>query len=271
MRELCERLGFPKEAIEAVFLSKEKMPCDFFVEYKLFSGGEHDKAITKIKAIAEECKVSEYTAYMVFLLWCAPHVKDKYIDENIFYDTFKDLTYKLYECKNTYGVWGTFVAGWFARHIRMELFALGRLQFEYVHFEHDYKDVLKKGDIILNCHIPSSGPLTPESVRSSLNKAYKFFNQTGDMYVMCHTWLLYPPYYELFGTNTKAFCDLFDVFCTGEQNMEYWRIFNKEKFSDINENDLKTSLQKNFYKYLKDGGKTGYGVGVLKYTPCGIL
>ena len=269
MREICEKLEFPEDAICDILEAREKMSCDFKEQYKLFVSGKHDEAIAQLKTMAEECNISEYMANIVFLLWCVPYAEENFrkknIDEKIFYDTMKNFTYKLYECKNTYGVWGIFGADWLTRHIKAELFALGRLQFEYVHFEHDYKDVLKKGDILLNCHIPSSGPLTPESVKSSLDKAYKFFNKTEDMYVMCHTWLFYPPYYELFGNNTRAFCDLFDIFYSNESDMEYWRIFSCEKFSDVNENDLKTSLQKRFYNYLKDGGKTGYGVGVLKY------
>lgn len=197
---------------------------------------------------------------------CKKIFDEKNIDEDIFYDTMKDLKYKLCECKQLYGSWGTFVAWRFTRHMKADLVALGRLQFEQISFEYDYDTVLKKGDLIINCHIPSLGALIPEEMTESLKRAYKFYNASGSMYVMCDSWLLYPLYYKLFGKKTKAFFDRFDIFKVYEGDIELWRIFDKNSFSDINENDLKTTLQKNFYEYLKNDGKTGAGVGIIKYS-----
>lgn len=268
MRELCEKLEFPPEAIEA--LEKNKMSFDCRALYNKFISGAHEEALEEIKLLGEENGISEYMAYMIFLLECVPYAKkifdEKKLDENIFYDTMKDLKYKLCECKQLYGSWGTFVAWWFTRHMKADLIALGRLQFEQVSFEYDYDTVLKKGDLIINCHIPSSGALTPEEVTDSLKRAYEFYNASGSMYVMCDSWLLYPPYYKLFGKNTKAFFERFDIVKVCETDIELWRIFDKNNFSEIKEDDLKTTLQKNFYKYLKNGGKTGNGVGVMKYN-----
>ena len=124
---------------------------------------------------------------------------------------------------------------------------------------------------MLNCHIPSSGPLTPEAVLDSLKRAYSFYadvQKEGILPVVCHSWLLYPPHYELFGKNTKAFYDLFTVLRqdVSAENGDFWRVFNRPFSEDIL-TDLPedTSLRRGFKQFLLAGNKMGSGYGVLLF------
>ena len=55
--------------------------------------------------------------------------------EEIFWDTFCDLRYKLLECKTIHGVWGNFVASWYPIFYTCQIVKLGRLEFENAVYE----------------------------------------------------------------------------------------------------------------------------------------
>lgn len=223
-------------------------------------------------ALSEASGVHLHTLEMLLLLCCAVTLREIYREkgysEELFCGVLTDLRCKLTECQKVHGIWGTFVFSWFFRFYNCTRFMLGRLQYETVAAKYGYKDLFKEGDTVYNCHIPSAGPLTPESVDESLRLAHAFYGIEGAMPVVCHSWLLYPDHYELFGANTRAFADRFDVISTDEQsnNDDAWRIFGRDA-ADLEALPQSTSLQRNFYRYLKDGNKMGNGSGVLIYTP----
>jgi hypothetical protein len=198
--------------------------------------------------------------------------KEKNISDKIWFDSVSDLKWKLWECKAVKGIWGSAVGVWYYRFFDMTRFALGRLQYEKRAFSQPvYKDILKTGDTVLNCHIPSSGPLTADSVTDSLKSAYAFFREVrvGDlMPVVCHSWRLYPPHRALLGNNARAFHDLFDVIDEkpSEGNGDFWRIFNvpfsQEALSTARED---TSLRRRFKSFLAKGNTMGNGYGVLLF------
>lgn len=246
------------EAAAALFIDTDTMDYQYMLE-----------------RIAENLDISRYTVDMIMLLLTFEPVRARYrergIDDRVCIDTMTDLKYKLLECKRVYGVWGCFVEWWFRRHVSLRLFALGRLQYEPIAFPFDdYKGILKKGDTVYNCHIPSSGALTEESVYDSFERAYRFFGADGVLPVYCSSWLLYPPYAELYkeGSNLKKFYRMFDII--GEKRDEemhnFWRVFNSpyspEALASAPED---TGLQRAFKNYLLKGGTMGAGQGVILF------
>ncbi|MBQ8759253.1 MAG: hypothetical protein IJZ20_06135, partial [Clostridia bacterium] len=193
-----------------------------------------------------------------------------YTDE-FFAHNMKDLTYKLHECKKLHNMWGTFVFPWFDGFYKLERFCLGRLQYEKRGIDFDYKDIKKKGDEVLNIHIPSSGPLTPESVQESLRLVYDFFGPNcGDRLIfMCHSWLLYTPTADLYpkDSNMRKFYEAFEIIHNQEEPNDYdlWRIFyvNTKDYKSL---PRETSLQRSFYEYFNAGNHLGNGFGVIDYT-----
>ena len=138
--------------------------------------------------MAEALGVNIYTVDMLLLIYCAVGLREVYAErgysEQLFLGVLTDLRCKLIECKNVHGIWGTFVFSWFYRFYNCTRFMLGRLQYETTEYKHDYKDVIREGDTVYNCHIPSAGPLTPESVEESLRLAYEFYGIEGVMPVV---------------------------------------------------------------------------------------
>lgn len=276
IKEILDLALFPAEAVEYFDALCARAEADATILHQLeaaksayLSGGD-TKAEREQLSSTLGCHI--YTVDMLLLLYCAVELRGIYAkngySEELFLGVLADLRCKLSECRKVHGIWGTFVFSWFFRFYNCTRFMLGRLQYETVASKYDYKDAIRVGDTVYNCHIPSAGPLTPESVEESLRLAYEFYGIEGEMPVVCHSWLLYPEHYTLFGANTRAFADRFDVIATDvqESNGDAWRIFGKDA-DNVETLPQETSLQRNFYRYLKEENKMGNGFGVMLYKP----
>lgn len=280
MQDFIIKIGFSEE--DAAYLSKV---CDTLTEDKesrdkikcalddLFLCRER-KYNEILKQLSEEKNIHIYTVNLAFLLLAARPLryiyKAKGISEDVYYNSVLDLSTKNDECKKVYGIVGTFVSDWMSLYYWFRIYGLGRLQYEPMASDIDFKDYVKKGDTVLNCHIPSTGPLTEELLMDSLKKAYDFFGYAGPMPVRCASWLIHPGIATCYkeGSNMKMFYDCFEiVFKKDSGNCDYWRVFDKLNFDEVKEEDLKTSFQKSFYKYLKEGKSVGFGVGYFMYEP----
>ena len=211
---------------------------------------------------------------MAFLVSLLPRMMADYrargISEEIFWNTAHDLTCKLMECRKNRGVWGIFVTFWYPGFYRLERFALGRLQYERRKFPYEGVEGLEKGSVVYNCHIPSSGPLTPEDVEDSVRRAKEFYaadQNDAPFAVFCSSWLLYRPHVELFpeGSNLRLFAERFTVMENkpDETNHDFWRIFNIPWDASLDLASLPeaTSLQRLFKGFLMEGNTMGSGIG----------
>lgn len=284
MVNACKKLNFPKEAIEVLEESRQALLADEAIcsllqkaQDSLFEPG-CSEYLSILQTVAEKSGIARYTVDMVFLLLALKPLQQKYqedgLPENLLWETMEDLTYKLYECRDVKGVWGTFVTSWFKGFYECTRFKLGRLEYEKVPYYQDgYKDLVKNGDIVLNCHIPSSGPLKEADVLESLRRAYEFYPEVrfdGKMVLICHSWLLYPPHYDVYpeGGNLRKFYDLFDVVSSEAkpENHNFWRVFNRDYDPAIlDQVPADTRLRRNFLKFLKEGNPMGNGFGVIVY------
>ncbi len=194
------------------------------------------------------------------------------IDDGIWHDTVSDLKFKLEECKHVRGVCGMFVAFWMPGWFKMTRFALGRLQFEVVDFNHTYDKngtVLDKDSKVLNMHIPRSGqPLSKALYEDSFARAKSFFADQfphGKVPFVCHSWLLYPCMSEFVpeSSNVRRFMEEFDIISWDHSDGEsLWCLFDTaERNPDRLPTD--TSLRRAFVERLKSGGRVGWGYGIL--------
>ncbi|MBE6787614.1 MAG: hypothetical protein E7537_04630 [Ruminococcaceae bacterium] len=287
-KEMLKKIGFTNEMREcynkykAVFGDK----CDSFAKAYMREGKDFNEARAQMRELAPQVNV--YTADMIFILECTGYAYEDYLAKNIdleiFYDTMKDITYKVQECKTFKGVYGIFVPEWFKGFLRLERFGLGRLQYDL--WEHREDTVMigdfkvEKGFKTLACHIPSSGPLTYEAVVDSFKRAYNFFQdrqKDGILLIECFTWLLFPEYSQIFkecAKNTYSFAqnfELYDIYYH-EKFFDCWRIFNVD-IDDCVIDDLPedTRMQKGFKKYLKENNKFGGARGCLLFDGENIL
>jgi hypothetical protein len=240
---------------------------------------DYSDILEQLDKAAALAGVHRFTVHLLFYICLSKHTKELYIQRGIpytvYFDSMSDLKWKLFECKKMYDVWGSACAWWFPRFFDLTRFALGRLQFETVAANATYTKngyTVNPEDIVLNIHIPSSGPLIHEECLASYRIAADFYKDTfGDKPVVfkCTSWLLYPPHYEFLPKNSNIlkFMSDFDIISSYvEENMSFlWRIFYTDKFDDLDAPPLRNLLQRAYIDWLKKG-KRWASEGFLSIT-----
>ncbi len=285
----CNEIRFPEEAIQDLLQSYKELSAkeicierfDELVEYfnKYNSKDEYKAIFSKLDDIAELAGVHNYSVHMLYLIALSIHTRELYEEKNISYDIFldsmSDLRAKLMECKELYGVWGTSVGWWEIDLFNLNLIALGRLQYELIPFQGEYTrgvHRLQPGDIVLNIHIPSHGPLLYDDCKASFKKAALHFKdcfKERPVAFVCNSWLLYPEHREFLPPNSNIlkFMSFFDIISSkiSEKKADLWRVFYKEWENDPIDLPRNTSIQRAYADWLMKGNKIGTGYGVFFY------
>ena len=120
---------------------------------------------------------------------------EKGIDEKILMDTLSDIGIWLDTWTEIKGELYLGELAWLQHHLSMRLFRLGRLQFCMGTSHNDCPEYgLKRGDPVIEVHIPAAGPLTQEACAESFALAReffaKYFPEFDYRYFTCHSWLL---------------------------------------------------------------------------------
>ncbi len=282
---LMDKIEYPEEAklflhnaFEKVLANPEHVALLRSLEALYISDQPTAGLPEALEQLAQEAELPVYTAHLIFLMFCAQGLRDRYrtqgLDEAMYWDLMADLKCKLMECHTVYNTWGTFTISWFRRHFLMTLFALGRFQYEKRTFAAQKPYVhngitVNPGDTVYNFHIPSSGAMPKELRLESYRKAFQFFTDRPKDYIVlaCDTWLLYLDYKNIFpaGSNLRDFTDDFDIIqsTTRDTFDDGWRIFGTMDMSHPETLPAKTSLQRAFRDWMLKGGKAGAGYGVI--------
>lgn len=240
----------------------------------------------KEKARAEKCtseclagnfgclKKENHIIRLAVILLCAVKLREKYrergIPDSIFLDTMSDI--KIW-CENN-GNKGIKNYGWLKNHLRLELFRLGRLQFQL--YECNNRTLLYSklpfsyGEKLIYVHIPQGEKLDTERCKDSFRMAELFFKKHFPRYdykwYFCESWLLYEGNKDFMAedSNILAFASLFEhrySMKIDAQAIE--RIFGKRRLFRRNYPE-NTSLQKRAKKYMLSGNRMGVGIGVIE-------
>lgn len=281
---LMERLQFPSDAIKDFLLAFDKANSpEFNALLGLYSRDincDYGAMLETSEKIGKTIKVHKYTMHMLLFLCLAAKLHERYLEkglsQELFYHTLKDLTYKLNECRMLYGINGTFVGEWFRRHFKLELFALGRLQFERFLTRYEYEfdgKTMPVGSRVINIHIPRTGTrLSHEEVLESYKMAEEMFGGSPDnepIIFYCDSWLLDPhiPSFLGAGSNLTEFQNDFTIVKTGESR-EYsalWTVFDRNYDGDISVLPADTSLRRAYINRIKNNEPFYYGHGLFKY------
>ena len=244
-----------------------------------------DKAIEKVTELTENTDVHNFTAHLVFFLCMTKHARVLYeqhgFDYSLFKDTFTDFNYKLIECHNRNDVWGTCCyTAWYTGFFTLERFALGRLQYEITAFrgEEPYTAhgvTLNPQDPCLIIHIPSSGPLTPESVEESFALAHNFYKGTFPSEytpIMCSSWLMFPEHRNMLDENSNIikFMNRFDMLYTeyyDNYDTPFTILYDRPYNGDVNSYSPDNSFKKGYIELVKQNKPCGYSCGITLYKP----
>lgn len=151
---------------------------------------------------------------MLALLVTVDEVRDFHyrrgVPDDLSWRALSDLGQQVWVHRLTYGEFGLHTQGWLCLVWSGAFYWLGRLQFNLQPDELAQVDELAELDEmaqpdsqqwVISCHIPQTGPLTPESVDDAFGQASDFFpryfgdHPATDLY--CFSWLLDPALAEV--------------------------------------------------------------------------
>ena len=226
-------MDYPREAavslsqsLEQVFKSPEALSIltDADLTYSNNIHMDYKKILNELKDVSPSCGVHTYTLHMLFFIILSRKTRKIYEERGIAPEIFRasmmDLHWKLLECKKMFGIWGTSVADWQIWWFEVKRFALGRFQYELVPFEDTYEKngiSLHPGDLVINVHIPSCGPLRREEYMQSYAMAADFFRDSFEdrpVVFFCESWMLFPEH-RLFlpkTSNILGFMQDYDIY-----------------------------------------------------------
>ena len=177
-----KRLGFPKH---------------FDAEFK--------KALSEIP-VSDATAIEDYDLssedgrrnLLSFLFMCErveKEYKKRDIPEDILLETLSDIVVWTGEWSAVKGSLYLGELQWLKRHLSLEIFRLGRLQFSLSPSEFDIPAYgVKKGDRVLEVHIPKAGRLDPDECDASFKRSREFFDkyfpEKPYALLSCHSWLL---------------------------------------------------------------------------------
>lgn len=262
LEELMERIHLPEEARRLVLNEQidEK-------EYSVW----RDKFYRDMEEFVKEWKETGgcFGWALEFYLKLALDTFEEYqkngYAEEMFDQTFYDITIWCSECYRKHGVYGVDELLWLGKSVKMELFRLGRLQFEPMQIKRDIKgngQEILAGTKGLNVHIPAGEPLVYEECLKSFERASDFFGEEYRVFV-CESWLLSPHLKEIL-PETSNIIRFQELFCVTEVGYAYpqaeQRIFGKI-FSDKRQYPENTALQRKAKEYVLTGRDLGIGTG----------
>ena len=182
------------------------------------------------------------------------------IPEVVYQDNLKDIALWCEDFTAKTGLPGIKEWRWVGKSLRMELFRLGRLQFEPITLGEAltlHGQTFPAGTPALSVHIPAGEPLDTEACLSAFQQAEVFFPRyLGKSYPLfyCHSWLLAPSLAEVLPETSRImqFQQLFEIIHTEQDRQAEERVFGflADDPAIYPEN---TSLQRTLKSYLLSG------------------
>lgn len=216
-------------------------------------------------------------------LFLCKNAEEKYVQRGIkheiLYDTLSDLAIWTEIWSRKKGELYLGEIKWLSRHLKVQLFKLGRLQFCLGKAEFDIpgENVLK-GDNVIEVHIPSNGePLTYDACVKSFSKAQKFFaDYFPDFDYKCFTcdsWLLDSSLKNILESesNILKFQTMFKLIKEVKSNAILNYVFEwGTNIKDVKNTICTSSLSKKVKKRVLEGGSFYEGFGIIKKAAKGI-
>lgn len=248
---------------ETDFLEKLKIPSDTILALAELNPGESHPELLALKS------------FVALAIEVKKDFEQKMIPDSVYWDSMEDFLIWSEDYRKKTGQIGIGLTEkhWFQLITSMQVFRLGRLQYQIIKLDSDTKyqeKIIPCGEEILSIHIPAGAPLLKDEILDSLSKAQKFFkkyfNKSFEFY-HCDSWLLSPMLSEILpgSSNILWFQALFDIVRDYESTQAEERVFgfvsdNPDNYPEI------TSLQKRMKAAIKAGKKMTAGIGVGRFA-----
>lgn len=243
---------------------------------------EFYKALKEIE-IPDYTRISSYDLdctdgkknLLAFLYMCQElkaFYDEKGISEEILLDNLKDIAVWTRIWSEVKGELYLGELPWLSNHMTPRLFKLGRLQFCMGTLPEDIESKgLKKGDPIIEIHIPERGPLKPEECKESLEMAKEFFAKYYPDYdyrcFTCDSWLLGSDPEEIVNpeSNIGKFIRMFEIIYRHEHDSALKYLFRWDTtWETVGNFTATSSLAKEMQKRALDGKHFDEGFGIIE-------
>lgn len=254
-----KKIGFDPKYDEAFYEALDTIPVDPRMDVE-----EYDLQCTDGKK-----------NFLYFLYFCEDlerRYEEQGMDLALLYDNLTDLPRWLDTWSDLKGELYLGELDWFIWHFRMKLFKLGRLQFNLNGAKFDVPEKgIKKGDPVIDMHIPAAGPLLIEECRKSLDMARDFFPRYFPdyqfQYFTCSSWLLAPQLKEILpeSSNILQFQTLFEIVEAEKRDSIIAFVLRwQAKRADVAEIPVKTAFAGKVKNMALAGEDFYVGKGIIK-------
>ena len=199
--------------------------------------------------------------------------RERGISDEISWATLADLGQQLDVHRRTNGDYGLETHWWMTLHWTGTIYALGRLQFQLRQPANPVPGV-EPGELVLDVHIPETGPLTPEAVDDSFRQAREFFPRHFPKYPVTMatltSWLIDPYLLDNLPqeSNMVRFGRRFTP--SGEprdsQDSAIFFTFRSHDVENLDQFPRDTNLQRLVIDRIKSGGTWQNAFGYLRLT-----
>lgn len=212
---------------------------------------------------------------LIYLYLCeelSRKYKEKGIPEEILMDTLSGIPRWLDVHSNIKKKMWLGEIHWLKLYMQMRLFKIGRLEYCFGRCHYDVDDKgIKKGEKIIEIHIPAGEKLTQGGCLESLNMAREFYARYYPEYeyeyFTCESWLLDTALSNVLPENSNIlkFGNMFERYVENKKLALLRFVFRW----DIAENDLKTEVAPNSFcqrvkDYILEGGEFHETFGIIK-------
>lgn len=279
IEDLCSRIQLPQEDRSLAFLEMERQSRR--IERHAKRMYQRNDVLYLQRLLKADRK--KYAPMVLAVLLCAAEYtyagyRERGIPEQYYYDMMVDITRWTENGRAEFGVPGFSEIGWAKNYITMNLFQLGRLQFQFSKV--NLRGKLNKqelealpipnGSPSLYIHIPKGAPLEREACLDSIQQAKEFFPRYFPDFdfkgFITHSWLLDPRLKELLPASSRIlqFQELFSIIHTNEDHSHAAiRFIWYKTGGNVAEYPENTSLQRAVKQYLLSGGELGETFGMI--------
>lgn len=254
-----KKIGFEKDFDEEFYKALDTIPVSDYVDIEHY-----------------DLKCEDGKKNFLYTLFMCEELSKRYeklgISEDVLIDTLSDLSVW---CNIWSGVKGTLwleELPWLQRHMSAKLFKIGRLQYGFETAPDDVPALgVKKGEPIIDVHIPAVGALNTADCEKSLDMAREFFAKHFPeyeyRYFACDSWLLDDSLKEVLpaDSNIVKFGDLFTRASAVDANdiIRYVFGWDKKRYQ-LRDLPTTSTLAENAKKYMLQGKNFHRTLGYIK-------